>query len=51
MANLAGGFPIQLRAGRTGTFPLLNIGATDDSIEIRRLRSRMQADGFDVSDR
>lgn len=36
MANLAGGFPSSLRAGRTGNFPLLNIGTTDDSIEIDR---------------
>jgi HSP20 family protein len=49
MANLAGGFPSSLRAGRTGTFPLLNIGATDDSIEIVVFAPGMQADGFDVS--
>ncbi|WP_404993018.1 Hsp20/alpha crystallin family protein [Cupriavidus pauculus] len=49
MANLAGGFPSSLRAGRTGNFPLLNIGTTDDSIEIVVFAPGMQADGFDVS--
>lgn len=49
MVNLAGGFPSSLRADRTGTFPLLNIGATDDSIEIVVFAPGMQADGFDVS--
>jgi HSP20 family protein len=34
MANLFGGFPSSLRSGRFGAFPPVNIGATEDSIEI-----------------
>ena len=34
MASLFGGFPSSIRSGRTGAFPQVNIGATDDSIEI-----------------
>ena len=34
MASLFGGFPSSIRSGRFGAFPQVNIGATDDSIEI-----------------
>jgi len=34
MASLFGGFPSSLRSGRFGAFPPVNIGATEDSIEI-----------------
>lgn len=34
MSSLFGGFPSSIRAGRLGAFPQVNIGATDDSIEI-----------------
>ena len=34
MASLFGGFPSSIRAGRLGAFPQVNIGTTDDSIEI-----------------
>jgi HSP20 family protein len=34
MASLFVGFPSSIRSGRSGAFPQINIGATDDSIEI-----------------
>lgn len=34
MAGLFGGFPSSIRSGRFGAFPQVNIGSTDDSIEI-----------------
>jgi HSP20 family protein len=34
MAGLFGGFPSSIRSGRFGAFPQVNIGTTDDSIEI-----------------
>lgn len=34
MDSLFGGFPSSIRSGRFGAFPQLNIGTTDDSIEI-----------------
>ncbi|TAN27238.1 MAG: Hsp20/alpha crystallin family protein [Castellaniella sp.] len=34
MAGLFGGFPSSIRSGRFGAFPQINIGSTDDSIEI-----------------
>ncbi|MBP0630842.1 MULTISPECIES: Hsp20/alpha crystallin family protein [unclassified Cupriavidus] len=34
MANLFGDFPSSLRSGRLGAFPPINIGTTEDSIEI-----------------
>ena len=34
MASLFGGFPSSIRSGRSGAFPQINIGATDDSNEI-----------------
>jgi len=34
MAGLLGGFPSSIRSGRLGAFPQVNVGSTDDSIEI-----------------
>ncbi|SAK94422.1 heat shock protein Hsp20 [Caballeronia catudaia] len=34
MSSLFGGFPSSLRSSQFGTFPLINIGTTDDTIEI-----------------
>lgn len=34
MGGLFGGFPSSIRSGRFGAFPQINIGSTDDSIEI-----------------
>ncbi len=34
LATLFGGFPSSLRSGRFGAFPPVNIGTTEDSIEI-----------------
>jgi HSP20 family protein len=34
IATLFGGFPSSIRSGRMGAFPQVNIGSTDDSIEI-----------------
>ena len=34
IAGLFGGFPSSIRSGRFGAFPQVNIGTTDDSIEI-----------------
>jgi len=34
MASLFGGFPSSIRSGRFGSFPQVNIGSTDNSIEV-----------------
>jgi HSP20 family protein len=49
MADLFGGFPSSLRSGRFGAFPALNIGTTDDSIEIVVFAPGVQADKLDIS--
>ncbi|WP_323119222.1 Hsp20/alpha crystallin family protein [Burkholderia alba] len=49
MTGLFGGFPSSIRASRLGAFPQLNIGATDDAIEIVAFAPGMQAGDFDVS--
>ncbi|AOJ70860.1 MULTISPECIES: Hsp20/alpha crystallin family protein [Burkholderia] len=49
MANLFGGSPSSLRASRLGAFPPLNVGTTDDSIEIVAFAPGMRAADFDVS--
>ncbi|WP_454752885.1 Hsp20/alpha crystallin family protein [Cupriavidus necator] len=49
MANLFGGFPSSLRSGRLGAYPPLNLGITDDSIEIVLFAPGLKADQFDVS--
>ncbi|WDD95739.1 Hsp20/alpha crystallin family protein [Burkholderia sp. FERM BP-3421] len=50
VAHLFGGLPSSsIRAGRLGAFPPVNIGSTDDSIEIVAFAPGMQAKDFDVS--
>ncbi|UEP33124.1 MULTISPECIES: Hsp20/alpha crystallin family protein [unclassified Burkholderia] len=49
MAQLFGGFPSSIRASRFGTFPQVNIGATDDSIEIVAFAPGVDAGTLDVS--
>jgi len=49
MANLFGTFPSSLRASRFGAFPPVNIGATDDSIEIVAFAPGVNAAELDVS--
>lgn len=49
MASLFGGFPSSLRSGRFGAFPPVNLGTTDDSIEIVVFAPGLKADQFDVS--
>ncbi|KVK84168.1 heat-shock protein Hsp20 [Burkholderia ubonensis] len=49
MAQLFGGFPSSIRAGRLGAFPQINIGATDESIEIVAFAPGINAAELDVS--
>ncbi|KVZ58550.1 Hsp20/alpha crystallin family protein [Burkholderia ubonensis] len=49
MAQLFGGFPSSIRAGRLGAFPQINIGATDESIEIVAFAPGTNATELDVS--
>ncbi|RQQ66507.1 Hsp20/alpha crystallin family protein [Burkholderia stagnalis] len=49
MAQLFGGFPSSIRAGRLGAFPQINIGATDASIEIVAFAPGIKATELDVS--
>ena len=49
MASLFGGFPSSIRSGRFGAFPQVNIGATDDSIEIVAFAPGLNAAELDVS--
>ncbi|KWE48964.1 heat-shock protein Hsp20 [Burkholderia ubonensis] len=49
MAQLFGGFPSSIRAGRLGAFPQINIGATDESIEIVAFAPGINATELDVS--
>ena len=49
MASLFNTFPSSIRASRFGTFPTVNIGATDDSIEIVAFAPGIDAAGLDVS--
>ncbi|KVN93819.1 heat-shock protein Hsp20 [Burkholderia ubonensis] len=49
MAQLFGGFPSSIRAGRLGAFPQINIGATDESIEIVAFAPGINATDLDVS--
>jgi len=49
MADVFGGFPSSLRSGRFGTFPPVNVGSTDDSIEIVAFAPGMKAEGLEVS--
>ncbi|AYZ64522.1 Hsp20/alpha crystallin family protein [Burkholderia multivorans] len=49
MAQLFGGFPSSIRAGRLGAFPQINIGATDESIEIVAFAPGINATELDVA--
>ncbi|WP_175687885.1 Hsp20/alpha crystallin family protein [Burkholderia anthina] len=49
MASLFGELPTGIRAVRPGTFPALNVGTTDDAIEIVAFAPGMSAADFDVS--
>ena len=49
MAQRFGGFPSSIRASRFGAFPQINIGATDDSIEIVAFAPGVDAAALDVS--
>ena len=49
MASLFGGFPSSIRSGRFGAFPQVNIGSTDDSIEIVAFAPGVNLATLDVS--
>jgi HSP20 family protein len=49
MASLFGGFPSSIRSGRSGAFPQVNIGSTDDSIEIVVFAPGVDPKNLDVS--
>ncbi|WP_373376898.1 Hsp20/alpha crystallin family protein [Cupriavidus nantongensis] len=49
MAEMFGGFPSSLRSGRFGAFPPVNIGATDDSIEIVAFAPGLKPENLDLS--
>lgn len=49
MAGIFGGFPSSIRAGRSNAFPAVNIGATDDSIEIVAFLPGVKPEDVEVS--
>jgi HSP20 family protein len=49
IASLFGGFPSSIRSGRFGAFPPVNIGTTDDSIEVVAFAPGIKQDKFEVS--
>lgn len=49
MAGLFGGFPSSIRSGRLGAFPEVNIGSTDNSIEIVAFAPGLDPASLDVS--
>ncbi|MCC8395499.1 Hsp20/alpha crystallin family protein [Paraburkholderia sp. MMS20-SJTR3] len=49
MSSLFGGYPASLRSSRFGTFPQINIGTTDDSIEIVAFAPGLDPSKFDIS--
>ncbi|MCC8403310.1 Hsp20/alpha crystallin family protein [Paraburkholderia sp. MMS20-SJTN17] len=49
MSGLFGGFPSSLRSSRFGTFPHINIGTTDDTIEIVAFAPGVEPAKFDIS--
>lgn len=49
MASLFGNLPASLRASRFGAFPAVNIGSTDDSIEIIAFAPGLNPAQIDVS--
>jgi len=49
MESLFGGLPSSLRSSRAGAFPQINIGTTDDSIEIVVFAPGVDVGGLDVA--
>ncbi|ACC74342.1 Hsp20/alpha crystallin family protein [Paraburkholderia phymatum] len=49
MSSLFGGYPSSLRSSRSGTFPAINVGTTDDSIEIVAFAPGVDPQKLDVS--
>lgn len=49
MESLFGGLPSSLRSSRFGAFPQINIGTTDDSIEIVAFAPGVDVAGLDVA--
>lgn len=49
MANLFGGSASSLRSSRSGAFPSINIGTTDESIEIVAFAPGVDASKLDIS--
>ncbi|NKJ47428.1 heat-shock protein Hsp20 [Burkholderia sp. SG-MS1] len=49
VASLFGGFPANIRSGRSGAFPQVNIGSTDDSIEVVAFAPGVDPANLDVS--
>ena len=49
MASLFGGFPSSIRSGTFGAFPQVNIGSTDDSLEIVAFAPGVNPAELDVS--
>ena len=49
MSTLFGGYPSSLRSSRLGTFPPINIGMTDDTIEIVAFAPGIDASKLDIS--
>src|SRR5690554_3312061 len=49
VASLFGGFPYSVRSDRYGAFPQLNVGSTDDTVEIVAFVPGVQADQLNVS--
>ncbi len=49
VASLFGGFPSSIRSDRYGSFPKLNVGTTDEAIEIVAFVPGVKSDQIDVS--
>jgi HSP20 family protein len=49
MASVFNGFPSSIRSGTSGAFPQINIGTTDDSIEIIAFAPGIDPKDFDIS--
>ena len=49
MSSLFGGFPSSLRSSQFGTFPHINVGTTDDTIEIVAFAPGVEPAKLDIS--